>query len=163
VGVAKLGRIHRTFFAKTLSKANSSTSNVEGASSSLSSRFLLKVAQSLFEVASASLAGFTNLGKALDFETLPKVRIVDCLLPEDILKGWRTPLFGHDFGRCNRLVKEEGASKNSASDSDPKAFTNKFERQKSQLSVFNDFGAGLGPRRVNSFNPFSAFHATQLR
>lgn len=121
MGVAKLGRIHRTFFAKTLSKANSSTSNVEGASSSLSSRFLLEGEQSLFEVASASLDGFTNLGKALDFETLPKVRIVDCLLPEDILEGWGTPsVVGHDFGRCDRLVKEEGASKNSESDSDPK-------------------------------------------
>jgi hypothetical protein len=82
-----LGRVNRTFFAKILSKASSSTSNVEGASSSLSSRFLLEGGQSLLEVASASLDGFTKVGKALAFETLPKVRSVDCLLPEDIVEG----------------------------------------------------------------------------
>lgn len=77
---AQLGRVHRTFFAKTLSNASSSTSDVEGASSSLSSCFLLEGGQSRLEVARASLDGFTNVGKALALETLPKARSVDCLL-----------------------------------------------------------------------------------
>lgn len=44
----------------------------------------------MFDSASASLAGFTDVEEALAFETLVKVRSVDCLLPDDMLGdgGW---------------------------------------------------------------------------
>lgn len=116
MATAKLSQVYRTFFAKTLSKASSSTSNVEGASSSLSSRFLLEGVQSLLEVANASF-GFTKVGKALAFETLPKVRSVDCLLPEDIMGGWDDPsVFEREVGRYDGSLSREESSKNPGSD-----------------------------------------------
>ena len=120
VATARLVRVNRTFFANTLSKASSSASNAEGASSSLSSRFRLEGAQSLLDVASTAWDGFANSGKALAFEILPKVRSVDCLLTEDIeryqrLRRCSAPsVFGHEVGsrygfrrRKERLTTQE--------------------------------------------------------